>query len=245
MKKAIGGTAATTFICIVLGMIIGIQIKTIKKVETVDMQRSTELSAEISRLKEENLNLNKKISEQNIKIKEYESSLAAEDETFAMLVEEAEGYKIKAGFMEMTGRGITVTLDDSKKSEQISGTSSGAFLVHDEDLLSVVNELYASGAEACSINDQRLVSGSAIRCVGPVVSINGVRVSAPFVVTAIGNPDVLEAALRITGGVVDSLSPWGIEVTIKKHESLTVPAYEQAIYYQEARPVFSEEEGNE
>ena len=101
------------------------------------------------------------------------------------------------------------------------------------DLLSILNELNVAGAEAISINGERLVSQSAIRCSGSVVTVNDTKVAAPFVITAIGDPDLLEAALVFPGGVVDTLKPWGIEITIVKSNNLEVPAYRQMVEFTE------------
>ena len=106
-----------------------------------------------------------------------------------------------------------------------------AYLVHAEDILQVVNELYAAGAEAVSINGQRMVSGSAVSCAGSIVMVNGVRVAAPFEIKAVGEPSVLNAALHFPGGVVDNLAPWGIEITVKEETAVTVPAYTQTALF--------------
>ena len=62
------------------------------------------------------------------------------------------------------------------------------YIIHDEDLLRVLNELCAAGAEAISINDQRIVATTEVRCAGPTVSVNNVRSAPPYVIKAIGNP---------------------------------------------------------
>ena len=99
------------------------------------------------------------------------------------------------------------------------------YIIHDEDILRVVNELRAGGAEAIAINDQRLIGTSEIRCSGPTITVNGKVFGAPFIVTAIGDPDTLNSALTLRGGVVDSLKHWGIKVTVKKEQSVAVPAF--------------------
>ena len=112
--------------------------------------------------------------------------------------------------------------------------------MHAEDILSILNELNVAGAEAIAINGQRIVSTSAVRCAGSVVNVNDVKIAAPFVITAIGDPDILEAALVFPGGVVDSLKPWGIEILIKKLETVEIPAYQQQFVFKEAKNVSTE-----
>ncbi len=133
--------------------------------------------------------------------------------------------------MQITGGGIAVTMNDS--SAQKSGNKN-AYIVHAEDILAVLNELNSAGAKAVSINGQRIVGTSAVACAGSIVTVNGVRVAAPFEILAVGDAEVLQAALKFPGGVVDSLSPWGIEINIRKESILTVPAYTQTALWREA-----------
>ena len=137
-----------------------------------------------------------------------------------------------AGLTTVVGEGVTVTMNDS--SSKGSGDMN-AYLVHAEDLLAVVNELYAAGAEAVSINGQRMVGKSAITCAGSIVMVNGVRVAAPFEIKAVGEPDVLHSALYFPGGVVDNLAPWGIEINVHKEAVVEVPAYTQTALFQDIK----------
>ncbi len=245
MKKINHATISMTAICIILGFIIGIQVKTVKRqISAADIQRVNELSVELKKTNEEKEALTEKLSESEKKIREYEDAISDESESVKLLRGELDSARMLAGMTELAGRGVTVTLNDSSKQSQVSGENidANAFLVHAEDILSVINELNVAGAEAISINGQRIVSSSSVRCAGSVVNINGVKIAAPFVITAIGDPDVMESALRFPGGVVDSLAPWGIEVSIKKSDSVTVASYTQAVKFNEAAPVKKEAE---
>ena len=78
------------------------------------------------------------------------------------------------------------------------------------------------------MNDQRLISTSEIRCAGPTISVNNTRVAAPFVIKAIGNAKSMEDAIKMRGGVAETLSVWGIQVDIKKDNNIVIPAYKGA-----------------
>lgn len=78
------------------------------------------------------------------------------------------------------------------------------------------------------MNDQRLISTSEIRCAGPTISVNNTRVAAPFVIKAIGNAKNMEDAIKMRGGVAETLSVWGIQVDIKKDNNIVIPAYKGA-----------------
>ncbi|MCL5040572.1 MAG: DUF881 domain-containing protein, partial [Firmicutes bacterium] len=149
---------------------------------------------------------------------------------------EMERLRILAGLSEVQGPGVTVTMDDSKRPRQ-KGEDPNAFLIHDDDVLKVINELLAAGAEAVAINGQRLVSNTEIRCAGPTISINRAMTAPPLTIVAIGDPATLESALKMRGGVMESLALWGIEVKVKKENEVTIPAYHGSLDFQYAKPV--------
>ena len=104
------------------------------------------------------------------------------------------------------------------------------------DVLSVINELKNAGAEAISINDQRIVPTTGIICGGNIIDINGQKVGAPFEIKAIGLPEQL-AALERTGGYLELLKSYSIEVSLKKSNNITIPKYTGTINYQYAKSV--------
>ena len=94
---------------------------------------------------------------------------------------------MKAALTNVKGPGVSVLIEDSLKPVQ-SGENPNLYVIHDEDILRIVNELRAGGAEAIAINDQRLIGTSEIRCSGPTITVNGKVFGAPFTVKAIGDP---------------------------------------------------------
>ena len=119
------------------------------------------------------------------------------------------------------------------------------YLIHDNDLLSVINELRSAGAEAISLNGERILATSEVRCTGAVVTVNGRRYAAPYVIFAIGDPDTLYSALTMRNGVVDILSQWGITVRVTASDQLLIPAYSGTVDYQYAKPAAPDEDGGE
>lgn len=242
MKKKCGSSIALTAICLLLGVIMGAQYNTVQKQNiTLGIQRVTELSASLKKEQTENESLHKQLKEHEKKLREYEDSLSGEGQAVKALKSELDQVRSVSGFTDVQGRGITVTINDSSNASK-NGGNINAYLVHAEDILAIINELNVAGAEAISINEQRFIGISSVRCVGSVVNINGIKIASPFVISAIGNPDILEAALVFPGGVVDSLSPWGIGINIKKQSNLIVAAYSQPIQNKEAQPVIKGED---
>ena len=212
-------STALTVTCVVLGVIIGVQANTVKQ------QR---VSTENQRLSEAIVALNQMQAERDALLEQNKAlEKTLKEGSFGTEMEEL---LVFAGLTEVTGAGVTVTMNDSSTR---GGSDMNAYLVHAEDLLSVVNELNGAGAKAVSINGQRMVGQSAITCAGSIVMVNGVRVAAPFEIKAVGDPTVMDSALHFPGGVIDNLAPWGIEISVRKETAVTVAAYTQTALFRE------------
>lgn len=145
-----------------------------------------------------------------------------------------EAFDIASGKVAVTGTGITVSLDDAPADgPRPAGAVPDDLVVHQQDLQAVINALWAGGAEAMALMDQRVISTSAFQCIGNVLSLQGRRYSPPYVVTAVGDPQELLAALDAAPAVrayrswVDAVG-LGWEVT-RPDGGVTVPAYDGAV----------------
>ncbi|HEY0188091.1 MAG TPA: DUF881 domain-containing protein [Cellulomonas sp.] len=140
---------------------------------------------------------------------------------------------IASGKVAVTGIGLTVSLDDAPADgPRPAGVTADDLVVHQQDLQAVINALWAGGAEAMALMDQRVISTSAFQCIGNVLSLQGRRYSPPYVVTVIGDPDELRAALAADPAVrayqswVDAVDlGWSVQ---ESTDPLTVPAYDGA-----------------
>lgn len=128
------------------------------------------------------------------------------------------------GLTEVVGQGITITLKDG---DGIGGSKLdlSSYLVHYSDLIEVINALKNAGAEAISVNDQRITNSTAITCVGNVIKINNEKVGVPFTINAIGSPEKLYGALTMLGGYIDKLKDEGVSVKVEKQNSITIPKF--------------------
>jgi uncharacterized protein YlxW (UPF0749 family) len=145
--------------------------------------------------------------------------------------ERADQYRTAAGFSALSGPGLTVVLDDALRPDGVrpDGARADDLLVHQEDMQAVVNALWAGGAEAMSIMGIRVVSTSAVICVGPVLLLHGRPYSPPYVVRAIGDPDALLEALAESPGVQlfrEAADAYGLGYRETVEEDVTVPAYD-------------------
>ncbi len=214
-------------VCVLLGMMLVAQFRITQRLEkdSLSYQRLEDLSDRLKQTEKERNQL--LIDMQKLKDKAGEQVFQRE---LAQL-------KMHANLTPLQGPGVIVTLDDSKLPGK-PGENQNLYLIHDDDLLKVINELKAAGAEALSVNEQRLIATSEIRCAGPTVSVNNQRSSPPYVIKAIGDPKTLDAALKMRGGVVETLKFWGIQVNINVVDSsLEVPAYKGTFRYEHAKPV--------
>lgn len=219
----IGKQVSLTVICLLLGFAISLQLKSVRFNRSLSSEnlRAQELQKLLNDEKEKSESLSADLESAKSQIAELRKN--SDDSFSSVITEQLENAEKLAGMVALNGPGITVTMTDAKKTNlTVSGDSS---IIHDSDIRTVVNELFASGAEAVSINNERLVSTSSIRCVGPTVLINNTRLSTPFVITAIGDAKTLEAGLIVKGGIVDTLAPWGIDIKIAQHTKVEIPAY--------------------
>lgn len=217
-----------TFICFFLGLIFTMQLKTVKKnTENTTTSRVSEVQAQYAELKKNYESLAETLAEKEKIIQQYRNA-ETQEETTELLKQDLTNALKNAGLTNVRGQGLIITMNDSL-ADFGEGVDLNSYLIHDEDLLNVVNELKASGAEAISINDQRIVSMSEIRCAGPTILVNGVRLATPYVIKAIGDSAMLESGVTMRGGYVETLKGWGIRFTITKESDIFIPKYNKAI----------------
>lgn len=218
--------------CFALTLGICVQVKTIRNTNSTisQNQEANELRDEILRYKERYDNRFKELEEAEKELeKEREEATQNNSELEQAQQEITEGNKI-TGMTEVTGSGVIITLTDGK-GIATSTLNPSQLIVHDLDVLSVVNELINAGAEAISINDQRWVVTTAISCRGNTIDINGERIGAPFVIQAIGLPEYL-SGLERAGGYLEYMKRDGVGVTLEKSNSITIPKYSGVIKFE-------------
>ncbi len=131
----------------------------------------------------------------------------------------------QAGFTAVTGSGVAVTLDDSDlRTPDMDPTAS---IIHDADVRLVVDLLRAGGAVAISVNGQRIVPTSELICNGPTILINGIKYPVPYVVEAVGNPDLLLSMIR-TDETLGYRQAEGVRITSVRKDEVAIPAFDGA-----------------
>lgn len=219
-------------VALTLGIMLSLQFRFAdESSRTLTVQRVQQLKAELDRETAERDRLQGRLEDLRRQLDQVTANPG-----LSRLRSELDTLRIQAGVAAVAGPGVEVTLNDSETPLQ-PGQDPNFYVLHDEDLLKVINELRAAGAEALAINGERILATTEIRCNGPVVIVNRTRhLAAPFVVSAIGDPDTLVSALKMKGGVLDILGFWGIKSTVKKVSRVEIPAYSGAVSLQYARP---------
>lgn len=156
------------------------------------------------------------------------------DTDSAVAAEQARSAPLRdpGGLTGVRGPGLVVVLNDAPDSAATVGVDPNQLVVHQSDLQSVVNALWAGGAEAMSIAGQRVIATSAVRCVGNTLLLNGEVFSPPFRVAAIGASRTMTRALNAAPGVKlfkQAAGYYGLGYTVETTDDVGVPAYTGSI----------------
>lgn len=233
MKKFIG-RPEIAFICAIIGIMLAAQLQTIGNMGgLVSSQRADQLLMELNQYKKTNEELSARASLLENEIKDIEAAAADNDRYIEKLLSDVNNAKVYSGQTEVKGPGIQITLN----YESVENDGFDPFLYNSELLLLMVNELNAAGAEAISLNGERLISISEIRLAGSHININGNKYSRPFVFKVIGDSKTLRSAVLIRAGIADIMRANYISVSIEDKQELVVEAYQGIIKYRYAQPV--------
>lgn len=224
------GHLSLALVCVALGFMITFQFRiAMDQRASLPYQRIEVLTERLVQTEKERDALADQVSRLEATIAQASTQDAVAQQTLAEL-------RQRAGLVAMRGAGLVVTIDDSNVATK-PGENQNLYVVHDDDILRVINELRAAGAEVISLNGQRLISTSEIRCAGPTLSVNNVRSAPPYEIIAIGDPKTLEAALTMRGGVADTLLLWGIKLQLRREDAVLVPPYKGVTPYRFAKAV--------
>ena len=220
-------------ICFVLVLAIVIQIKTIKSTNSIGIQTisNDNLRDDLLKWKEKYDNANLELEKAEKKL-ETTRQVAIQNKPELMQQElDLKKNNIALGLTDVIGEGVIITLKDNQgiTNESIGITDDiRSYLVHDANLREIVRKLKISGAEAISINNERVVSGTSIVCSGNVIRINDRKVGSPFEIKAIGSPELLYGNLTET---ITKLNNSGIIVEIQKKDNIEINKYDGTINF--------------
>ncbi|UXY28728.1 DUF881 domain-containing protein [Streptomyces sp. HUAS TT20] len=216
-----------------------------------DTAKGTDIRTDASMLKlsdliQERSHKNKGLDESNAALRDSVESLARGDDGGT----EAEDRKLaalekNAGTQKLTGRAITVTLNDAppNATAKLPGypePQPDYLVIHQQDLQAVVNALWKGGAQGIKVMDQRLISTSAVRCVGNTLILQGRVYSPPYKITAVGDPDALQKSLAASPAIQNYMvyvNVYGLGWKVTEDGAMTLPGYSGTVDLHYAKPV--------
>lgn len=226
-KKQIGITLG--IMCFILTLSIAVQIRTMDSASSTASRSlsDNELRDSVLRWKEKYDNILEELKRAEKNLEQVRQDATQNDTTSAAKEEELKRNNTLLGLTDVRGNGIVIELQDGKIDNSILTMSDQSdVLVHYEDILSLVNELRNSGAEAIEINGQRVVNTSALTCEGTVIKINGERIGSPFTIKAIGSQGLLYGQMTRSGSYLELMAANGVEIkSIKQVDDITINKY--------------------
>ncbi|MHB1485286.1 MAG: DUF881 domain-containing protein [Saccharofermentanales bacterium] len=208
---------AFILVCVILGILVSLQLKSINTAQNLQLSNNKRLN-EIQEELIVQTRINRDLSDRYEKLNEYvkavENQTVEADDTLKRIMDEKTNAEIFAGLTEVSGSGVVINL--------LAGTDSS---IRDSDIRSVVNELRAAGAQAISINEERMVATSEVREAGNYIVINGKQFpsNSQFIIKAIARADDLERAITMVSGVGDVLQLYNVDFKIVKSDKITIP----------------------
>ena len=234
MKDKIKKGKITITICIgltafILVFVMSTQIKTVKETDItgIEIMRETELRAELASWKGKYNEVSVKVQDVQNKINEYTNQINNNDGVASLLNEEITEAYMYAGLSDVVGQGIVITLSDNE-SRTIDAI----------DLVLLVNELRAAGAEAISINSERVIYKTEIVDISTkYILVNGVRIQGPYVIKAIGDKKYLESSISIKNGYIDEMKADNKSIEYIVNDSIIIPKYNHSVEFEKAKNV--------
>ena len=225
-------------VCLLFSFLIALQLKSVRF--NVDNgiakgERTEWLEEQLTLEKQKTETLTAQVAEYKEDLKFIEDEAVETEGYLKVLSKRLERAEMLGGLSDVHGPGVEVVIEDS--TSRLDTNNAGAYLIHDIDLLRVINELRDAGAEAIGLNGERILATSEIRCAGSTLSVNNARYSQPYVIHAIGDPVTLKNALEMRNGVADVLSLYGIKTVITLKEDLVIRAFDGELSFKYAATV--------
>ncbi|MGO1652604.1 DUF881 domain-containing protein [Senegalia sp. (in: firmicutes)] len=240
MKNLVSKSLIVT-VCVILGIIIAIQYKTVNSLvgpDFVPSQKNKELVNQVSKVEEEKEALMNELTNLENKVQKYESEVSEESDYVKELSKELSKYKMFAGYTEVEGEGVEIIINDPDSDDAYGYPIS---IVEDyEHILNIISYLNVTGSEAISINNLRYTSFSEMLMTGNHLTVNNKPIGSPIIIKTIGPADDLVTALTIKGGVIDLLESYGYKIEINKKENVKISRYTEIKEFKYAEPISEE-----
>ena len=219
MKK-IGASIIFGIVCLILSSAITMQLKLTNTSESAASQakKNDQLKDQILVLNDKNNKLIGKLQDTTKNLETIRDKAAQNNSSSVQKSELIKKYLVFIGYTDVLGQGVIIQYIPTKDQNKSDITA---------DLRDVVNELKNAGAEAISINDQRLINTSSIEMVKNKIEINKIEISAPYTIKIIGNPEIINSSLIRPGGTIELIEDTGVSINIQIKEKVNISKYSE------------------
>lgn len=232
--RSLRGRVGTGVICILAGTMLTASAFAARGTD-LRSDRNTDLRGLVATQAQRNEQLRKEVAEVRSEVEELGHKQGASPE----LERQQRAVAEQAAAVPVTGPGMRVTLTDAPTDVKPAGVDDDALVVHQQDIQAVVNALWKGGAEAVSIQGQRIITTSGIKCVGNSVVLHGIPYAPPYVIEAIGDAGRMAAALKESRALTiyrQYADAYGLGYKETKESSLSLPAFQGALGITHAKP---------
>jgi len=215
-------------VCFVLTIAIFIQAKTVESIteeEGISLHDNADLKDEVLRWRQNYKDAYEQLEEAEERLEEVRTEAATNSVVDTEIENEIKKNNALLGLTEVKGNGVIIRLDENREVDEEEIIDVNSYLVHEGDLIQIVNELFNAGADAISINGKRIVSTTSILCDGNIIRINDEIVGVPIEIKAICYPQALYN-LRRKGGYLSLMVSGGVIVEMENSDNITIPKYE-------------------
>lgn len=242
--KGKSGIIVMAVLALFIGFLISIQIGTAQSSDIgglIPVEKANSLEQQLKQIRAEKDAILQEYKDLEQRLAEIEEKNLSENTLMQAMAADLERYKISSGVVDVAGPGVIITVDDPIPTEDNPGDGYSTIMLRYDLLLLLVNKLKDAGAEAISINGQRIIATTEISLAGDNVNINTVPTAPPYTIKAIGNPDTLDSTLTIRYGIVETMrNTYGLQVSISKQKELSIPRYSGVIKFRYAQEAEAE-----
>lgn len=151
-------------------------------------------------------------------------AIKSPENVFELLMKQKQHAKSLVGKTSFRGPGLRIEISDSDM-DILPSQNPNDYIVHDQDVLRIINDLKSSGAEVISINNQMYHIGTEVKCSGATITVNGKTFAQPFIIRAIGDADILDAAIKSRDSYAYVISElFGIRIQTYKEDEIFIHA---------------------
>ncbi len=224
MQQSLKGKLAVAISCLVIGILLMFQFRVQQSAGKVTAERAEDLVPTLIQIDKARELLSAEAEELRRQLQQFQ-----EGENFTKVIQEQlQEARLKAGMVAVEGPGLIVNLNDSQLpfTSDVGDGDRNVYFIHEEYLRKIVNAFWTGGAEAISINGQRVIATTEIFCGGTTIFINNKSVSPPFEIKAIGNPNDLTSSIKLDIIQYKKLqNEYGILVDFVSANYIQIPGY--------------------